>query len=91
MPKLICVVPFEGREEMVDVLRHPIDGFLKSYGSIWTYDAFTCQMIKDKVVRDTGEEVPQQSKPVGPEAIMQQRRVSKPRPRMRIHNPPTMR
>jgi hypothetical protein len=91
MPKLICVVPAEGREELADVLSHPIDGPLRSYGSIWTYDAFTCQMLKDNAIRDTGEVVLQQSKQVGPEAIMQQRRVSKPRPKMRIHNPPTVR
>jgi hypothetical protein len=90
MPRLICVAPVEGREEMIDVLEHPIDGRLKGWGSIWTYDAFTCKMIMDGVIYDTGEEVAQTSKSVGPESIMQQRRVSKTRPRMRIHNPPTV-
>jgi len=85
---MICVVPFEGREEMADVLEHPIDGVLKAHGSYWTYDAFTCRMLQDNVVRDTGEPVPQTAKKSGPETLLQQRRITKSRPRMRTHNPP---
>jgi len=91
MTKRIFVEPVEARSEMIDVLVHPIDGPLRAWGSFWSYDAFTCRMIMDGVIRATGEVDTTPERSVGPEAFVQQRRVSKPRPRMRIHNPPTVR
>lgn len=89
MSKRIFVEPVESREEMIDVLTHPIDGVLRAHGCFWTYDSFTCQMLMDGVIRDTGEVDTGPQKSPGPEALMQQRRVAKSRPRMRTHNPPT--
>jgi hypothetical protein len=92
MSKRIFVMPVEGREEIIDNVGcgHPIDGVLREHGSFWTYDSYTCQMLMDGVIRDTGEvDTGLQPRSPGPEAIMQHRRVARSRPRMRIHNPPT--
>jgi len=92
MTKRIFIEPVEGHEDIIDVLEHPIDGVLKAHGTFWSYDAFTCQMLVDGVIRATGEvDTTTPEKTIGPEAIMQQRRINKPRPKMRTHNPPIAR
>lgn len=90
MPTRSFYIPAEGREEDMLRVRHPIDGEMRIYGAFWTDDSFTFALVRDGVIIPTGEIDPNPPRAVGPEAIMQHRRVSQPRKRMRIMNPPTM-
>ena len=88
MPTRHFYVPVEGREEEACRIKHPIDGEMRPYGAFWTDDVFSFCLVRDKVLIMTDEEDPNPPQDVGPEALVQQRRTHRPRPKMRIMSAP---
>ena len=89
MPTRHLYRPMPARVKDALNMKHPIDGEMRPYGAFWTDDAFSFCLVRDGVLEMTEEEDPNPPTDVGPEAMLQHRRVAKPRPKMRIMNAPT--